>query len=342
MAGLGTILIAIMLAAAALAWTGRLETNRPMLWILMMSFPFPYIAVMAGWMTAELGRQPWLVYGLLRTAEGVEPERALRHGHLHAHRLLRPLHRALACCSSSSWRARSRAARPRTPSDRAERRRRMFEIWYAITVFMLTAYVVLDGFDFGAGALHLLVAKNDARAAPGPRRDRPLLGRQRGLAARRRRSALRRLSAGPVGRDLGLLLRDLPRALVPDPPGDRDRAPEPRGRPALARHVRPVLLASRACCSRSSSGRPSATCCAALPLVRGRLVRARALHGLHGEGARRHPRLVHGFDRGLRARGPRRPRRGVSGVEDGRRGRGPQPPFRAAALRRRSPSCGPS
>ncbi len=38
----------------------------------------------------------------------------------------------------------------------------MFEIWYAITVFMLTAYVVLDGYDFGAGTLHLLVARNDA------------------------------------------------------------------------------------------------------------------------------------------------------------------------------------
>ena len=41
-----------------------------MLWILMLSFPFPFIANTAGWMTAELGRQPWLVYGLMRTSEG--------------------------------------------------------------------------------------------------------------------------------------------------------------------------------------------------------------------------------------------------------------------------------
>ncbi|MGE5277530.1 MAG: cytochrome ubiquinol oxidase subunit I [Acidobacteriota bacterium] len=73
MAGLGTILIAIMLAAGALLWTGRLEKSRPMLWVLMLSFPFPYIAVVAGWMTAELGRQPWLVYGLFRTAQGSSP-----------------------------------------------------------------------------------------------------------------------------------------------------------------------------------------------------------------------------------------------------------------------------
>ena len=41
-----------------------------MLWILMLLFPFPYIANTAGWMTAELGRQPWLVHGLLRTNVG--------------------------------------------------------------------------------------------------------------------------------------------------------------------------------------------------------------------------------------------------------------------------------
>ena len=73
MAGLGTILIAIMFLASLLAWTGRLEKSRTMLWVLMFSFPFPYIAVIAGWMTAELGRQPWLVYGLFRTAQGSSP-----------------------------------------------------------------------------------------------------------------------------------------------------------------------------------------------------------------------------------------------------------------------------
>jgi cytochrome d ubiquinol oxidase subunit I len=36
----------------------------------MLAFPFPYIANTLGWMTTELGRQPWLIYGLFRTAEG--------------------------------------------------------------------------------------------------------------------------------------------------------------------------------------------------------------------------------------------------------------------------------
>ena len=44
-----------------------------MLWILMLAFPFPYIANTAGWMTAEFGRQPWLVYGLMRTSQGASP-----------------------------------------------------------------------------------------------------------------------------------------------------------------------------------------------------------------------------------------------------------------------------
>jgi len=70
MVGLGTIFIAITLIAAFLLWRGRLDRSRWMLWILMLSFPFPFIANTAGWMTAELGRQPWLVYGLMRTSHG--------------------------------------------------------------------------------------------------------------------------------------------------------------------------------------------------------------------------------------------------------------------------------
>ncbi|MFO7768479.1 MAG: cytochrome ubiquinol oxidase subunit I [bacterium] len=70
MVGLGTFFIAIMAAAAFLLWKGKLFESRPMLWILMLAAPFPFIANEAGWMTAELGRQPYLIYGLLRTSEG--------------------------------------------------------------------------------------------------------------------------------------------------------------------------------------------------------------------------------------------------------------------------------
>ena len=70
MAGLGTWFVLLMVVAALLLWRGRLFTSRWALWALLLSFPLPYIANTAGWMTAELGRQPWLIYGLMRTSEG--------------------------------------------------------------------------------------------------------------------------------------------------------------------------------------------------------------------------------------------------------------------------------
>jgi cytochrome d ubiquinol oxidase subunit I len=73
MVGLGSLFILLMGTAALLLWTGRLQRSRAMLWVLMLAFPFPYIATTAGWMTAELGRQPWLVYGLMRTVDGTSP-----------------------------------------------------------------------------------------------------------------------------------------------------------------------------------------------------------------------------------------------------------------------------
>jgi len=73
MAGLGTMLAAVTGLSLVLLWRGRLFTMPWMLWTIMLSAPFPYIATTAGWMTAELGRQPWLVYGLMRTTEGASP-----------------------------------------------------------------------------------------------------------------------------------------------------------------------------------------------------------------------------------------------------------------------------
>ena len=70
MVGLGTIFLGITGLSLLLLWRKKLFTTRGMLWILMLSFPFPFIANTAGWITAELGRQPWIVHGLMRTADG--------------------------------------------------------------------------------------------------------------------------------------------------------------------------------------------------------------------------------------------------------------------------------
>ncbi|HEY2805168.1 MAG TPA: cytochrome ubiquinol oxidase subunit I [Gemmatimonadales bacterium] len=70
MAGLGTLFVLLTAIGTALSWRGTLESRRWMLWALLLAFPFPFIANTAGWMTAELGRQPWLIYGILRTSDG--------------------------------------------------------------------------------------------------------------------------------------------------------------------------------------------------------------------------------------------------------------------------------
>jgi len=73
MVGLGTIFVAIAFMALLYLILGRLYEKRILLWALMLSFPFPYIATTAGWITAETGRQPWLIYGILKTKDGSSP-----------------------------------------------------------------------------------------------------------------------------------------------------------------------------------------------------------------------------------------------------------------------------
>jgi cytochrome bd ubiquinol oxidase subunit I len=80
MVGLGTILLVIALAGVVLLRRGRLFTARPMLWALMLAFPFTYIANIAGWTVAETGRQPWVVWNLLRTTAGASPEESVPAG----------------------------------------------------------------------------------------------------------------------------------------------------------------------------------------------------------------------------------------------------------------------
>ncbi len=74
------IMVGCGLVMLAIAWIGsyssarrRIEKNRPLLWLTFLSFPLPFIAILTGWFTAEVGRQPWTIYGLLRTADAVTP-----------------------------------------------------------------------------------------------------------------------------------------------------------------------------------------------------------------------------------------------------------------------------
>jgi cytochrome d ubiquinol oxidase subunit I len=73
MVGLGTIFIAVAAIAALLLWRRRLFATPLALWALLLTMPFPYIASEAGWVAAEVGRQPWIVYGLMKTQEAASP-----------------------------------------------------------------------------------------------------------------------------------------------------------------------------------------------------------------------------------------------------------------------------
>jgi cytochrome bd ubiquinol oxidase subunit I len=73
MVGMGLLMLAISWFGCWQRWRGRLEQPRWFMWCAFLSFPSGFIAVLTGWFTAEVGRQPWVVYGLLRTRDAVTP-----------------------------------------------------------------------------------------------------------------------------------------------------------------------------------------------------------------------------------------------------------------------------
>jgi cytochrome d ubiquinol oxidase subunit I len=73
MVGCGLVMLAQAWIGSYLSHRGRLEQNRALLWLIFLSFPLPFIATWTGWFTAEVGRQPWTVYGVLRTADALTP-----------------------------------------------------------------------------------------------------------------------------------------------------------------------------------------------------------------------------------------------------------------------------
>jgi cytochrome d ubiquinol oxidase subunit I len=73
MVGCGLLMLALAWVGTYLGLKGRLARNPLMLWLTFLSFPLPFVATLTGWFTAEVGRQPWTVYGVLRTADAVTP-----------------------------------------------------------------------------------------------------------------------------------------------------------------------------------------------------------------------------------------------------------------------------
>jgi len=73
MVGCGLLMMAVAWLGSLYLMTGPKKGETLLLWATFLSFPLPFIATLTGWFTAEVGRQPWSVYGLLRTADAVTP-----------------------------------------------------------------------------------------------------------------------------------------------------------------------------------------------------------------------------------------------------------------------------
>jgi cytochrome d ubiquinol oxidase subunit I len=73
MVAIGLLMLAVGLTHLVLRLRGRLYEARWFQWICVACFPIGFVAILSGWFTTEIGRQPWIVYGLVRTAEGVTP-----------------------------------------------------------------------------------------------------------------------------------------------------------------------------------------------------------------------------------------------------------------------------
>jgi cytochrome d ubiquinol oxidase subunit I len=73
MVGIAMVMLALAWLGSWFAWQDKLEPKRWLLWPVFLSFPLGFVATLAGWLTAEVGRQPWTVFGQLRTTDAVTP-----------------------------------------------------------------------------------------------------------------------------------------------------------------------------------------------------------------------------------------------------------------------------
>ena len=199
---------------AWLYWRQKLERARWFLWTAIVAIAFPYIAATAGWILTEMGRQPWIVQGLLKTADANSPSvsttwLAISLG------VFVSLYLVLGVVDFVLMRRYAGATRPRRapPTARPPRRRRssywmdLQILWFVLIAVLWGGYFLLEGFDFGVGMLLPFLPRNERERGDDVRDDRAGLGRQRGLARRRRRRDVRGVP-GLVRDDvLGLLPR---------------------------------------------------------------------------------------------------------------------------------------
>ena len=189
-----------------------------------LTIPLPYVATLAGWVLSEVGRQPWIVWGLLKTVDANSPSVSTATIAMSLGDVRRPLRRApdrrlrphAPLRARRSARGRRRGRRVRAPGGDLLMDLETF--WFCLIAVVWAMYFLLEGFDFGVGMLLPFVPRDGRGAGHDAPDDRPGLGRERGLARRGRRRDLRGVP-GLVRDDvLGLLPRAPAHALLPHRP----------------------------------------------------------------------------------------------------------------------------
>ena len=189
MVGIGFLMIGIGLVSLWLRWHKRLYDAQWFLRLCVLASPLGFFAVTFGWITTEHGRQPWVVYGLMRTADAVSPhpgrQRARLAGHVRGGLLRRVRRRHLLSpaphARGPECRARHAVLARRPAADggcrRAARARRLRTgaggvtamtldlplIWAGIIALGVIMYVIMDGFDLGVGILFPFAATDEDR-----------------------------------------------------------------------------------------------------------------------------------------------------------------------------------
>ena len=185
MVGCGILMLGLVLLGGWLRWRGRLDSTPSFLVACQLAIPMGFVAVIAGWITTEVGRQPWTVYGLMRTSEAVSPSLSGTDvaisllAYVVVYLFMYPVGVLLMLrlvrrgpVTTARW----SMGRGR-PSERASdggcgRGRRshamsqvldLVPIWTLILGIAVFFYVLLDGFDLGVGMLYGLAPDTASR-----------------------------------------------------------------------------------------------------------------------------------------------------------------------------------
>ena len=166
MAALGMLFMLLTLIALILSLANRLESSTTFLRIMLYAIPLPYIAAQMGWIVAEVGRQPWIVYGVLKTSDAVS--KAITPGQVWGSLFgFTLLYGTLAIVDIYLLTKFARKGPDENLSSiispsKARRYNMEFQIiWFILWGVLWAVYFMLDGFDFGAGILLSLLAHNE-------------------------------------------------------------------------------------------------------------------------------------------------------------------------------------